>query len=223
MSHYKIERENMVESQIRTNAVTDPALLKAFYTVPREIFVPPSQRGLAYMDAPLRVENAREGHAARYLLAPMVLAKLAQLAEIGPADKVLDVAPATGYSSAIFSRLAEKVVALECDPGLAALANDALTAQGAENVTVVTAPLAEGAPEYAPYNVIFINGRIDREPETLVAQLAENGRLVTVYGKDTTPKACIFRKIDTNIQSSAIFDLAAPLLSEFMAEPNFIF
>lgn len=223
MGDFKIERENMVESQIRTNAITHAGLLRAFYKVPREAFTPPSQRSLAYMDGPLRVENARNGQAARYLLAPMVLAKLAQLAEIESSDKVLDVGCATGYSSAILSHIAAQIVALESDAGLAALAKDALTEQGIGNVEIVTGPIEQGAPDFAPYNVILINGRIEHAPDELLGQLAAGGRLVTVYGNETASKARIFRKIDSNIQVLTAFDIAAPLLDSFALKHSFVF
>lgn len=223
MGDFKLERENMVESQIRTNAITNAQLLRAFYNVPREVFTPPSQRSLAYMDGPLRVENARNGQAARYLLAPMVLAKLIQLAEIESSDKVLDVGCATGYSSAILAHLAHRVIAVESDAGLAALAKDALKEQGIGNVEIVVGPIEEGAPDFAPYNVILINGRIELAPDGLLGQLAPGGRLVTVYGSETASKAQIFRKIDSNIQALAAFDGAAPLLDSFAAKHSFVF
>src|SRR5262245_32704330 len=134
MSDFKAERENMIESQVRPNAVTSTALLKAMLEVPRESFVPPSMRSLAYMDGALRVEAARDGRMARYLLAPMIFAKLVQLAAIKSTDRVLDLGAATGYSTAVLAKLAKEVVALECDAGLAAIAKDALASAAIGNV-----------------------------------------------------------------------------------------
>jgi protein-L-isoaspartate(D-aspartate) O-methyltransferase len=223
MTDFKTERETMVDSQIRPNAVTNVALLKAMLETPRERFVPPTLRSLAYMDGALRVEPAREGQPARYLLAPMVFAKLVQLAAIGPNDRVLDVGPATGYSTAVLSRLAKKVVALELDAGLAAIAKDALAEEKTGNASFVTGPLNEGWPTGAPYDVIFLNGRIGQEPRALLAQLAPGGRLVTVMGGDTALKAHLFHKIDSAIQDIVAFDAGAPMLPGFERHAEFTF
>ena len=223
MSDFKAERETMIESQIRPNAVTSTALLKAMAETPREAYVPPSQRSLAYMDGALRVEAARDGQPARYLLSPMVFAKLAQLARIKETDRVLDVGPTTGYSCAILAKLAKEVVAVECDAGLAALTQDALAGEGIANVELVTGPLSDGAPDKGPYDVIFMNGRIEREPEELFAQLAVGGRLVVVMGSEAAPKARLFTKIDSSLQENQAFDAAAPLLPAFEVKPTFSF
>lgn len=223
MSNFKAERENMIESQVRPNAVTQTELLKAMLETPRELFVPPSQRGLAYMDGPLRVESAREGQPARYLLSPLVFAKLAQLAKVNRTDKVLDVGAATGYSTAILARLAHRVIALECDAGLAALAKDALSEQRIENAQVVVGALQEGFAAEAPFDVVFLNGRLGREPESLFAQLAEGGRMVAITGGETASKACLLRKIGGDIQRLTAFDGAAPLLPGFEPVRAFAF
>ena len=223
MSNFKAERENMIESQIRPNAVTQGELLKAMLKTPRELFVPPSQRSFVYMDGALRVEAARDGQPARYLLSPMVFAKLAQLAEIKPADKVLDVGAATGYSTAILARLAREVVALECDAGLAALAKDVLSAERIENARVAEGTLQDGFEAESPFDVIFLNGRLGCEPEMLFPQLSEGGRLVAITGDETASKAQIYRKIDSKIQRVTAFDAAAALLPGFERKQVFAF
>lgn len=223
MSDFKLERINMVESQIRPNAVTNPDLLKALLETPRELFVPPFLRSLAYIDGVLRVENAREHRAARYLLSPMVFAKLAQLADIRPGDRILDVGGATGYSAAILAKLGASVVALENDAGLTAVAKEALAGAGIKNVSFVMGPLEAGAPESAPFDVIFLNGRVGHLPEALLAQLAEGGRLVTIMGNDTAAKAKLVSKIDSRIQQRMAFDAGAPIMPGFEQKSAFIF
>ena len=223
MSNFKAERENMIESQVRPNAVTQGELLKAMLNTPRELFVPPSQRSLAYMDGAMRIEAARDGQPARYLLSPMVFAKLAQLAEITQADKVLDVGAATGYSTAILARLAREVVALECDAGLAALAKDALSQERIENARVMADPLQDGFQAESPFDVIFLNGRLGCEPELLFSQLSEGGRMVAIMGGETAAKAQLFRKIDSRIQRVTAFDAGAPLLPGFEPKQAFAF
>src|SRR6185312_17139031 len=106
MFDYRAARLNMVESQLRTNKVTDEAILDAFLDVPRERFVPDHLAGIAYNDEDIPLGGGR------YLLEPMVLARLLQLAGIGPEDGVLEIGAATGYATAILSRLAARVVAV---------------------------------------------------------------------------------------------------------------
>lgn len=223
MNSFKAERDTMIESQVRPNAVTDTELLKAMAELPREAFVPPSLRSLAYMDGPLRVEAAREGAPPRYLLAPMVFAKLAQAARVRKTERVLDVGPATGYSTAILARLAQSVVALECDAGLAALAKDALAAQGIGNADLAIGPLNLGVPDRAPFDVIFMNGRLGCAPETLFGQLAPGGRLVAIVGSETASKARLFVNVDSSVQDTVAFDAGAPLLPGFESLRSFAF
>ncbi len=223
MTDFQAERENMIESQVRPNAVTNTALIKAMAQTPREMFVPPSQKSFAYMDAALRVETARDGQIARYLLSPMIFAKLAQLARVKQADRVLDIGPATGYSSAILAKLAKEVIAVERDAGLAAIATDAMQDAQIENVKVVISNHEIGVPESAPFDVIFMNGRLGCEPNMLFEQLSSNGRLVAVIVSETAAIATLFTKLDSTIQEEIAFDAGAPLLPGFEPQSAFTF
>ena len=131
MTDFAKMRRMMVEGQVRTSDVLDPRLLAAMLDIPREKFVPAGKTGLAYLDLDIPVGEASADHGARRLLKPMVLAKLVQALRLEETDRVLDVGCATGYSSALLSRLAGSVVALEEDPGLVRHALGALAALGA--------------------------------------------------------------------------------------------
>jgi hypothetical protein len=117
-------RRTMVDGQVRVNDVTDAALIAAMLEVPREKFVPEARAQLAYIDDDLCVQEAAAGRPARYLMEPMVLAKMIQGLELTPESKVLDVGCATGYSSMVLSRVAGRVVALEADATLAAFCEE---------------------------------------------------------------------------------------------------
>lgn len=223
MSDFKLERANMVESQIRPNAVTDPELLRALHETPREKFVPAALRELAYMDGVLQVLDARDHRPARHLLSPMVFAKLAQLAEPRKSERILDIGGATGYSTAILARLGASVVALETDAGLTAFAKEALASLGIANVTFAMGALEAGSPEKGPFDVIFLGGRAAQIPEALTAQLAEGGRLVAVVGTDSSAKAKLIRNIGGRCQERSAFDAGAPLLPGFEAKKAFVF
>jgi protein-L-isoaspartate(D-aspartate) O-methyltransferase len=148
---------------------------------------------------------------------------MVQAAEVEASDHVLDVGCATGYSSALLSRLARSVVALEEDEALARLARENLKAVGAANVTVVTAPLTEGWPAAAPYDVIFVNGATEIVPQELARQLKAGGRLVAVLGRAPASQAMLYRCVGGDISGWPIFDAAAPVLPGFVAPPAFVF
>src|SRR5262245_45466003 len=149
---YSALRRRMVESQLRTNKITDDAVLDAMGEVPRELFVPRALKSVAYLDEDLQIAPGR------YLMEPMVLGRLLQLAEIKPSDKALLVGCGNGYSAAVFARLASSVVAIESDPALAQKARELLAELAASNVKLVQGPLAAGRPEEAPYDVVLFDG-----------------------------------------------------------------
>jgi protein-L-isoaspartate(D-aspartate) O-methyltransferase len=213
-------RRMMVESQLRTFDVTDFALLDAMDSVPREKFVLPGRENLAYIDQNLPVN---EGPERRFMLSPMVLARLIQALDVERSAKALDVACGLGYSSAVLARLGASVTALECDEGLAAQARTRLAAAGAADVAVACGPLEAGYAAGAPYDAILVNGAIEHRPEALLQQLAEGGRLVCVSGQGRSAKATLFVRSGQAFGQRNLFDAAAPLLEAFRAKPGFVF
>lgn len=216
----------MVESQIRPNEVTDTGLLAAMRSLPRERFVPAKFARLAYMDEPIEVFPAVDGAPARFLLAPMVQARLIQLAEIEPRDKVLDVGCTTGYSTAILARLAAKVVGLEPEPELAKAARANLATLGLRNAEIVEGPLAGGWAAQAPYDVIVLEGSVPEVPETLWAQLKEGGRfaaVVTPAPNMRQGKAYLFTRVNGEASGVAHFDAGASPLPGLAPAPTFAF
>jgi protein-L-isoaspartate(D-aspartate) O-methyltransferase len=213
-------RRMMVDGQVRTSDVTNLDLIDAMLDVARERFVPAAKADIAYLDRDVAVGGGAQFP--RRLLKPMVLAKLIQAADVQSADTVLDVAGATGYSSAILARLAGSVVALEDDADLAHKAERILSEVGA-NVTVVQGPLADGWPARAPYDVILINGMSEILPKELCHQLKHGGRLVGVFGEGVVGKAMIYLSEAGEVSGRAIFDAAAPLLPVFAKPPAFVF
>lgn len=209
-------RFNMIEAQIRTNNVTDPRILAALDAVPREKFVPRAAQALAYADVPVALAPGR------FLLDPRSFAKMIQLAQIKPGDRVLDVACGTGYSSAVLARLGGEVVALEQDADLVRAASDLLV-PALGHIELVQGALIEGVKGRS-FDVIFINGCIEQVPETLLSQLAEGGRLVTVMKLEgQSPRAYLFLKENGQVGQRPDFDADVPLLAGFKKAMGFVF
>jgi len=215
---YTAARINMVEGQIRPNKVTDLRLVEALLQVPREIFVPKPQRGIAYIDEDIHIGGGR------YMMEPMVLARLIQEARIGSNDVVLDVGCGTGYSSAVIGRIAGTVVAVESDPDLARSATTALQSIGIDNVIVMQGPLTAGWDAQKPYDAIILQGSVADVPQALFDQLNEGGRLLAVMaGTGNMGTARIFRKVGGAISGRTLFDAAVRLLPGFEPKPRFEF
>ena len=218
MVDYAAARLNMVESQLRTDRVTDAALLEAFEQVPRELFVPEELRGVAYVDEDLAVGQGR------HMMEPRVLARLLQAARPEPQDIVLDIGCGTGYATAILARLAATVVALEDGGGLAARANEVLGELEVGNAVVVEGSLNEGYAKQAPFNVIVVNGAVAEVPSVISGQLAEAGRLVTVVRNSAgMGRAILMQRTGGVVSSRTLFDAAVPVLPGFEVEPGFVF
>jgi protein-L-isoaspartate(D-aspartate) O-methyltransferase len=216
-------RLNMVEGQLRTNKVTDEAVLEGFLTTPRERFVPSHLRSIAYVDDDIPLGNDR------FLIEPMVLARLLQLAEIGKGDKVLEIGCVTGYATAILAQIAASVVAVESDPQLAAAARANLAALGLGNAQLQEAPLNAGWRASAPYNVILVNGAVGEIPASVTDQLAEGGRLVTVTEGSAGPSearcgmAVLMTRAEGKLSSRPAFDATVQALPGFARRPAFVF
>lgn len=227
MIDFERRRLTMVETQIRPNEVTETRLLAALRALPRERFVPPELRTLAYMDEGIEVFPSIDGAPARYLLAPMVLARLVQLAAVRPQDIVLDIGCASGYSTAVLARLGRSVVGLEPEPELAETAREALREVGIANADIVEGALALGRPAAGPYDVILLNGSVPEPPAALISQLREGGRLAAVLssgaGTGTQGKAYLFVKVGGEVSGLPHFDAGAHPLPGFVPEPSFSF
>lgn len=213
-------RRTMVDSQLRTFDVNDIRLLDAIDAVPRERFVLPGSEQLAYSDQELAVS---EGADRRFMVTPMVLARMIQALEIDAGDTVLDVACGRGYSSAILSELGAYVTALEADGELVQAARAALSLAGAKRVAVERGDLADGFANSAPYDAILVNGALGMRPETLLRQLKNGGRLVCVMGQGRGGRATLFVRSGDAWGERTLFDAAAPVLETFQPKPGFVF
>jgi protein-L-isoaspartate(D-aspartate) O-methyltransferase len=211
-------RKNMVDSQVRPNRVTDPRILAAMRRLPRERFLPASVQALAYAD-----EDVPLGHG-RYLMEPMVLARLLQAAGLRENERVLVVGAATGYGAAVMAACGCRVTALAEDPALLTIAHAVLPSE-APNVTVVSGPLAAGWPSLAPYDLIFIEGAVPEIPPALAAQThQETGRIISaIYADGQVTQAIIAEATPAGLGVSRLFDCATRPLPSLRKAPAFAF
>src|SRR5882724_975262 len=187
---YAAARQHMIDSQIRTNKVTDSLVIGALAALPRELFVAQSHRKLAYIDRPVPMG------AGRRMMEPMYLARLLQVAELQPKAKALVVGAGTGYAAAVLSKLVANVVALEPAPELTARARTILAGLGIGNVNVVDGDLVAGRANEAPFDFILIDGAVEIVPDALTAQLAEGGTLATIVMGDSIGHGVLIAKAD---------------------------
>jgi protein-L-isoaspartate(D-aspartate) O-methyltransferase len=211
-------RHNMVECQIRTNHVTDAHVIDALRTIPREVFVSEPLKGVAYVDDEIALERGR------FILDPMVFARMIAAARIRPGEIVLDVGCGSGYSAAVLASLATTVIATESDPGLAERAVGLLAGLGIDNVAVIAGSLVDGAAAHGPYNVIVVEGATPDVPEVLANQLAEGGRMVSIVARTSgLGHATLTMKIAGNLSSRVLFEAASLPLPGFEKQANFVF
>lgn len=215
---YAAARQNMVENQIRTNRVIDPAVTAALAAVPRELFVPKPMRGFAYVDDDLDVGGGR------FIIEPLILARLLVGVAIRPTDVVLCIGDATGYATAVVSKLAQTVVALECDGEWAGRGSQALSGLGIDNAAVVQGGLDQGYPAQAPYDVILFSGAVTEVPSAVCRQLVDGGRLgAVVQSAPGVGKGTLIVRVGDTYGRRVLFDAATPLLPGFQPKPKFVF
>ena len=174
---FTVEREAMVERQLKRRGITEPHILEAFLAVPREAFISQDYAHQAYGDHPLPIE------ADQTISQPYIVALMIQAAGIKPGDTVLEVGSGSGYAAAVISRIAAKVIGIERQHALVGLARERLERLGYANVEIVEGDGTKGWPDKAPYDAILAAASGSHVPAPLVGQLAPNGRLVMPIGE----------------------------------------
>ncbi len=210
-------RELMVDGQVRPNRVVDPRIIRAMRTLPRERFLPDAVRDLAYADL-----NVPLG-AGRVLLAPVVIARLTQVAAVTEGERVLVVAAGPGYGAALLAACGGLVTALEEDAALVARAR-AVLPEVAPAVRIEQGKLSAGWPEAAPYDVIMVEGAAPVVPPALGEQLRPGGRLVGILaGRGHAGQAVIAEATPVGLHPQPVFDCAAPAIPALTPPPGFVF
>jgi len=213
-------RENMVDCQIHPMGIIYPGVLDTFMTVPREVFVPANQQGVAYTDEDLACGDGR------YLMDPATHARMLQALEPKSHEVVLDVGGLNGYSSAILSPLVSTVIMTENKKSYIDRASENWQKLEVFNATAIKQPLAEGCKEYQPYDMIFVGGAVAEIPESLTSQLAEGGRMVLIHKQpgQVMGEALLIRATGKgNVSSYKLFEAGGHYLPGFEPNPGFEF
>lgn len=210
MEAFETARINMVKSQILPQRITNKLLVEIISDIPRHIFVPEDKQGIACIDGKIMVGTSR------YMLPPMIFAKMLEELDLQGNETVLDIACGTGYSSAILSKLCKKVTAVESNSELASKAHMNFNKLGIKNIIIIDNILAEGHQEGQPYEAIVINGAVKEVPKALFDQLNENGKLVAVVSTNSNlGKIVVFQKTNGKVFQNEIFETNLPIIEDF--------
>ena len=216
---FKIARKNMVENQIRANKVTSLNVINAFLDVPREKFVPDALQEISYVDEDIQLSRNR------FMMKPMILARLFQSLNLKGNENILHVGSNSGYGSAILSRMCSSVISLESDKKLFETSIHTFSNMGFDNVVPLHGSMENGVEKEAPFDIIFIEGSIETEPKSLFGQLNENGKLIAIIRPANIKigKARLFFKISNEIGLENLFDAQVSKLSIFKSKTKFSF
>jgi len=207
MSLSSIAKFNMIEQQIRPWEVLDQDVLDLLYVVPREAFVPPALRNLAFVDMEIPIGEGER------MWAPKIEARALQALAVRKTERVLEVGTGSGYLTALLAHRAAQVRSVEIKSALAAFGRANIERHGVDNVTLETGDGARGWPAGAPYDVIVLTGSVPILPHALLEQLAPGGRLFAVVGEAPIMTATLVTCIEPGgVRSVGLFEtVVAPL------------
>ncbi|MFK7942438.1 MAG: protein-L-isoaspartate O-methyltransferase [Paracoccaceae bacterium] len=215
MTDFVEARKAMVDCQVRPSDVTSYAIIEAMLNVPRESFVPGPRQAVAYAEADIPLGDGR------MLLAARTFAKMLEAATIRPDDLVLDVNPATGYSTAVLAHLAGAVVAAEPNGTMAARLQSNMSALELDNVLVAEPDTCPGDAANGPYDVIFVNSGVEEVPAALFDQLKDGGRLVAIFMNGPAGQCRLQIRTGDRISERYMFDATANVLDGYRKEVEF--
>ncbi|MFY0595668.1 MAG: protein-L-isoaspartate O-methyltransferase [Cognatishimia sp.] len=215
MPDYTTRRIAMVDTQVRPSDVTKFPIIQAMLSVPREQLVAHDLKDVAYLGNNLDVDDGR------VVLEPRTFAKMLDALDIRKNELVLDIGTAYGYSSAVIAQMAEAVIAVEDDDARARDAQSALIDLNYDNVVVHQGPLAEGAAEHGPFDVIVVQGGVAEISKNLEAQLKIGGRIACLFMDGQLGEVRLGMKTEAGISWRQIFNASAPVLAGFEKKQEF--
>lgn len=188
----ELARHNLIEQQIRPWDVLDDQVLETVMRCPREDFVAPEHRNLAFVDMELPI-----GHG-EHMMCPKVEGRMLQALRVQPGDKVLEVGTGSGFVTMMLASMGGKVISVEINEELAQAAARRLAEHGVENAEVTVGDAASGWEAGQPYDVIAITGSLPSLPEAFKQQLQISGRLFAIIGEGPVMEAQLITRINAN-------------------------
>lgn len=218
-TQFSIARQTMVDCQIRPTKVTDPRVLEVFGTIPREAFVGKHQRAIAYVDEDLPLPGGR------CMMEPMVLARLIQALDVRDTHNTLVIAGATGYGTAVLSRLAASVISVETRSQMVDKAQETLVSIGVDNAVMIKSRLTDGYANDGPYDRILVEGAVETMPDRVLNQLSSDGVLAAIWRPQGSAVgvASLWSHAGGGFNRKSLFDAQVPLLDEFRSKREFVF
>lgn len=215
--HFEAARTQMVNQQVRAWDVLDPAVLGVLSGVPREDFVPPAWRSLAFADTAVPLPGGE------CMMTPQVEGRLLQALAIRDTDEILEIGTGSGFLTACLARLGSAVTSLEILPELAAGARRNLQAAGIRNADVHTADAFEWHPDRA-FDVIAVTGSLPVGDPRFRSWLAEGGRLFVVVGEAPLMEALLVQRQGPQLWATTrLFETGLPALRHARSPSRFIF
>ena len=214
----ELARFNMIEQQIRPWDVLDTTVLHLLALVKREDFVPLAHKALAFVDMEVPLPGGQ------CMLAPRVEARMLQDLAVQRHEKVLEIGAGSGYMAALLAHQAQRVISLEINANLVAMARSNLQKAGIHNAEVRHGDGSKGAPIEGPFDVIVLSGSVAEVPQTLLAALKVGGRLAAVVGDEPMMRATFVTRVsDTECRTTQPWDTVAPRLVNFAEPSSFVF
>ena len=214
----ELARFNMIEQQIRPWDVLDTSVLHLLALVKREEFVPSAHKALAFVDMEIPLQGGQ------VMLAPRVEARMLQDVAVQKHEKVLEIGAGSGYMAALLAHRAQRVISLEINPELVAMARANLQKAGIHNAEVRHDDGAKGVPVEGPFDVIMLSGSVAEVPQALLAGLKVGGRLAAIVGDEPMMRATFVTRVsDTECRTTQPWDTVAPRLVNFAEHSSFVF
>jgi protein-L-isoaspartate(D-aspartate) O-methyltransferase len=226
LTDFDLARANMIKQQIRTWVTLDDDVVELLSVVRREDFVPLAQKALAFADFRIPLlqpaeEALQNGHC---MLEPKIEARVLQELRLKPHDKVLEVGAGSGYMAALLAQRAQRVISLELQPELVAMARANLQRAGITNVEVRKADGAKGLAGEGPFDAIVLSGSVAEVPPLLLSQLKIGGRLSAIVGFEPVMRATLITRTgETTYTTTQPWDTVAPRLANFPEPSRFHF
>lgn len=220
MPNYNAARTHMVQSQLETNGVITRAIVEAFMSVPREYFVAGAEQAICYTDKEIDMGQGR------FLLEPMVLAKMIEALAPEPSEQVLTIGGVSGYGAAVLAQIVTQVSDFEFDHSFDGLNQNAMDRLGYRNIIRIIGDLRQEKIGPTNYHAILIEGAMPEPPFELARLLHFGGRLVGIVvpaGGRMGQAVMLEKSMDGHVSMRPLFDAYAPYIPLYVPLPRFSF